>query len=180
MFPKRYAGLVQRFRVPCGFLLAFALAWFSKPSPWTLLAGLPFCVAGLALRAWAAGHLRKNQTLTTSGPYGWMRNPLYLGSLMLAGGFVVASGVWWLGLLFGGVFVLIYLPVIEQEEEHLRKLFPEFGDYAQRVPLLWPRAPASVSTAGFDPAQWRRNEEYKALLASVIGYALLALKSVPF
>ena len=180
MFPKPYAALVQRFRVPFGFLLAIALAWFSKPTSQTLLAGIPFCLAGLGLRAWAAGHLRKNQMLTVSGPYGWMRNPLYAGSLILAAGFVVASGTWWLGVLFGAVFILIYLPVIQQEEQHLRKLFPEFGDYAQSVSLLWPKPPRNPTQARFDPSQWKRNQEYKAVLAAAIGYALLSLKSVSF
>lgn len=180
MFPKPYADLVQRFRVPFGFLLAAALAWFSQPTPQSLAAGIPFCLAGLALRAWAAGHLRKNQTLSTSGPYGWMRNPLYAGSLILAAGFVVASRVWWLGLLFSAVFILIYLPVIQQEEQHLRKLFPEFGAYSQRVSLLWPKPPSRASAIRFEFLQWKRNQEYKAVLASVIGYALLSLKTVSF
>ena len=115
-----------------------------------------------------------------SGPYAWMRNPLYAGSLVLALGFVVASGRWWIGILFAAVFVLIYLPVIQQEEQHLKTLFPEFGDYARRVPLLWPKPPQRRSSVPFDVRQWHRNQEYKALLAAAIGYALLSLKSVSF
>lgn len=179
-FPKAYSDTVQRLRVPMGFLVAAALFWFATPSLRTLLRGLPLCLAGLCLRTWAAGHLRKNEALTVSGPYAWMRNPLYAGSLMLAAGFVVASGAPWLGLLFGAVFVLIYLPVIEQEEEHLRNLFPEHREYARRVSLFLPVPPKTGSPARFRWEQWRRNQEYKAILASLTGYLLLSLKSVSF
>ena len=76
------------------------------------------------MRAWAAGHLEKNLALTESGPYAHVRNPLYLGTLTVAAGFVIAARRWELGVLFAAVFVLIYLPVVELEEQHLRKLFP--------------------------------------------------------
>lgn len=177
-FSPGYARTVQRLRVPLGFVLAASMAWFSHPTARTLLAAVPLCVAGLTLRSWAAGHLRKNQTLAVSGPYAWMRNPLYAGSLLLAGGFVVGSGNPWLGLLFGAAFVLVYLPVIQQEEEHLAKLFPEFRAYATQVPLLWPKAPRMRTGERFSPSLWRTNEEYKALAATVTGFVLLALKAV--
>lgn len=176
-FPKPYADAVQRLRVPFGFILAGALGWFSKPSPLALVAGVPLCLAGLLLRSWAAGHLRKNETLTMSGPYAWMRNPLYAGSLLLTAGFVIASGTPWLGVLFGAVFLLIYLPVIEQEEQHLRVLFPEFAGYAASVPLLWPKPPRVRPGARFSWDTWRRNQEYKAIGATAIGFALMALKA---
>jgi len=175
-FSKRYADTVARLRVPFGFLLAAAFAWFAAPSPASLAAGLPVAAAGLLLRGWAAGHLAKNQRLATSGPYGRVRNPLYLGTLTAAAGLVIASRNWGLAVLFAAVFGLIYLPVIELEEQHLRKLFPEYKHYAERVPVLVPR----LRHAGArDRFQWRlywKNEEYQALLAFLAGAALLVWK----
>ena len=138
-FPKPYADAVAKLRVPGGFLLVAAFLWLSQPSWISLAAGLPVSVAGLALRAWAAGHLEKNLDLAQSGPYRYLRNPLYVGTLAVAAGLVAASRRWELGLLFAAVFLLIYLPVVELEEQHLRSLFPAYADYARRVPKLFPK-----------------------------------------
>ncbi|MGI8990890.1 MAG: methyltransferase family protein, partial [Bryobacteraceae bacterium] len=121
-FPKRYADQAARLRVSFGFVLVAAFACFSTPSVRSLSVGLPVSIAGLGLRAWAAGHLAKNRSLAESGPYAYTRNPLYLGTLMVAAGLVVAGRSAWLGLVFAAAFLLIYLPVIELEEQHLRNL----------------------------------------------------------
>ena len=149
-FPKSYADRVAKLRVPFGFVLVAAFAWFSRPTVESLLIGLPVSAAGLALRAWAAGHLAKNSQLARSGPYASVRNPLYLGTLLVAAGLVAASRSIGLGILFAAVFGLIYLPVIQLEEQHLRSLFPEFAAYAREVPALLPRFRASTGTV-FQP-----------------------------
>ena len=138
IFPKPYADFVARLRVPSGFLLVAAFAWFAHPSAQSLAFGLPLSTAGLMLRAWAAGHLAKNQQLTTGGPYAHARNPLYLGTLVVAAGLAIACRSLGLAILFALVFLFIYLPVIMLEEQHLRELFPEFEQYARKVPALIP------------------------------------------
>ncbi len=150
-FPKRYADTVARLRVPSGFLLVAVFAWFSRPTARSLAAGLPVSLLGLALRAWAAGCLAKNQRLSTEGPYAYTRNPLYLGTLLVAAGLVVASRSAGLGILFAAVFLLVYLPVIQNEEQHLRNLFPEYAGYAAHVPALWPRLTPFAPSAPFAP-----------------------------
>lgn len=173
LFPKPYADTVQRLRVPSGFLLAAAFAWLAAPTPLSLAASLPLCAAGLALRAWAAGHLRKNERLTTSGPYSWLRNPLYLGTLLMAAGATVAAARPSLALLVAAIFFLVYQPVMEQEEQHLRSLFPEFDEYASRVPQLLPKPPASPHPTPFSWAQYRHNREQKALYGLLMVFAFL-------
>ena len=172
-FSKPYADFVQRLRVPAGFLLVAAFAWLSRPTPASLAVGVPISLAGLLLRAWAAGHLAKNQTLATGGPYAWVRNPLYLGTLIVAAGLAIASLRWELAVLFAAVFALVYFPVIEQEEQHLRKLFPEFRSYAERVPMLVPRGRRMRSQSRFRFPLYRRNEEYNAALGYAAGLAWL-------
>src|SRR5690606_30753053 len=88
---KRYADFVARLRVPSGFLLVAAFAWFSRPTPESLAWGLPVSLAGLALRTWAAGHLAKNERLATEGPYAHTRNPLYIGTSLVAAGLAIAA-----------------------------------------------------------------------------------------
>jgi len=176
-FPKPYADLMARLRVPGGFVLVAAFAWLSDPSWRSLLCGLPVSVLGLWLRAWAAGHLAKNIRLAQSGPYAWMRNPLYLGTLLVALGLVISGRDWLLAAIFAVVFLFIYLPVIELEEQHLAKLFPEYAAYMERVPLLIPKPPTENSGRRFDWTLYRKNQEYQALLGFLAGAAWLVWKA---
>ena len=177
-FPKPYADFVQRLRVPCGFLLLITFALLSQPAVWSLALGVPISCIGLILRAWATGHLAKDQQLATSGPYAYVRNPLYAGTLIAAAGIVIASRDVWLAAIFAAVFLLVYLPTIELEEQHLRGKFPKYAEYAQHVPRL---IPARRWTAEQNPFSWtlyRRNQEYKALLGFVVAVIWLLLKCI--
>ena len=176
-FSKPYADAVAKLRVPFGFVMVAAFLWLSAPSTRSLAIGFPVSILGLALRGWAAGHLEKNTTLADGGPYAYVRNPLYIGTLLTAAGLVIASRRWELGVLFAAVFLLIYLPVVELEEQHLRQLFPEFADYARRVPQLIPRWGPSNDKAFRWPV-YAKNQEYQALLGFVVGEAVLVLKAM--
>ena len=176
-FPKPYADAVAKLRVPGGFLLVAAFLWLSKPSTQSLAVGLPVSFVGLAIRGWAAGHLEKNTALTDSGPYAWVRNPLYIGTLTVAAGLAIAARRWELGALFAAVFLLVYLPVVELEEQYLRELFPAFQEYAGRVPKLLPRAPQRAVGKAFQWRLYRHNREYEALLGFLAGVAVLFWKT---
>lgn len=176
-FPKHYADLVARLRVPSGFLLVAAFAWFSRPTAGSLEAGVPIAVLGLALRAWAAGCLAKNRELATGGPYAYTRNPLYLGTLVVAAGLAVAARSIGLAVLFAAIFALVYLPVIQLEEQHLRSLFPKYAEYAGRVPALWPRW-GGGNGGGFRWKLYWKNEEYQAGIGLAVGIAFLVWKAL--
>jgi protein-S-isoprenylcysteine O-methyltransferase Ste14 len=180
VFPKSYADTVQRLRVPTGLLLAAAFVWLAQPVLPTLLLGFPVALLGLAVRAWAAGHLRKNQQLTMSGPYAFVRNPLYIGTLLTAIGCTIAAAQPYLAAFIGVVFLFVYLPVMEQEEQHLANLFPEFAGYAKRVPQLLPRVPESVPAQSFAWAVYLQNKEQKAGYGFAAVYAFLIAKSIWF
>jgi len=176
-FPKPYADRVAKLRVPGGIVLAVAFLYLSEPTWPSIAYGTPISVAGLALRAWAAGHLEKNIALAESGPYAWVRNPLYLGTLLTISGLAIAARRWEIAALAAAVFLLIYLPVVELEEQHLRSLFPEYQPYAERVPKLWPKRPEARSTGRFESRRYVRNEEYKALAGFLAGLAVLCVKA---
>lgn len=176
-FPKPYADLAARLRVPGGFLLVAAFAWLARPTVESLAAGLPVSLLGLLLRGWAAGHLAKNRELAASGPYGYVRNPLYLGTLTVAAGLVIAAERWILAAIFGAVFLLIYLPVIELEEQHLRQLFSEYAGYARRVPALLPSLRYQGGSGRFQWALYLKNQEYQALAGFLAGAAYLAWRA---
>ncbi len=176
-FPKRYAELAARLRVPAGFVVSALFLIFAKPTWESLAIGGAVGLAGLALRAWAAGHLAKNQQLATSGPFAYLRNPLYVGTLIVGMGFAVAGAKVAIGVMLLAFFVLFYLPVVGEEEGHLRRLFPAYAEYERRVPKFFPRlTPVSPSSGKFNPTLYKKNEEYQALAAFVLVMGLLAVK----
>jgi protein-S-isoprenylcysteine O-methyltransferase Ste14 len=158
--------------------MAGALLWLADPEAVSLTIGLPVALAGLALRAWAAGHLEKDRELAESGPYAHVRNPLYAGSAAVAAGFVIASRRWEPAVLALAVFALVYLPAVQLEEEHLRSLFPRYGPYTRRVPALWPRiTPSPGEPKAFRWALYLRNREHHALAGFAAAAAALLWKA---
>ncbi|MEZ5352011.1 MAG: methyltransferase [Bryobacteraceae bacterium] len=176
-FPKHYADEVQRLRVPLGFAMVALFGWYAQPEKWSLWAGVPVSLCGLWIRAWAAGHLAKNETLATTGPFAYVRNPLYLGTLIVALGLALAGRQIGLAALFAAAFVFVYLPAMELEEQHLRHLFPEYGPYAEQVPMLMPRGKSSYEGGRFRWSLYRRNQEYQALAGLAAGIAFLVWRS---
>ena len=174
-------GLVKRIRVPLGLVVAGVFLIVARPLWATLLASLPLVLGGLWLRGYAAGYVRKNAELTTAGPYGYTRNPLYLGSMGIVLGFGVAAGSWWLGAVLLGVFLAVYYPTIFGEERYLRDHFVQFEDYVLRVPRLLPgwRAAAGLGELGaFSPALYRHHREYNAGMGAGAIYLALVLRMV--
>ena len=178
----RWQRIARRIRVPLGFLTAAVFLVFAKPTTQTLLFSLLLVGPGVWLRAYAAGYVRKNAELTRTGPYAYTRNPLYLGSILIAFGFAVAAGRWALGLLLVALFLLIYWPTIKSEEAFLRSAFAAFDAYAARVPRLFPRlTPArfsgeAVGAGRFGLGQYRHHREYNALIGALAIYVALALR----
>lgn len=184
--PERRGGTwVQRWRVPLGFLCGAAFMALARPEPLTLAVGGAVALLGLALRAWSAGHIRKNAQLATTGPYAHSRNPLYLGSFVLGIGFTVATGrPVLLGVVFAALFLGIYLPVMRVEAGTLAQLFGEpYVRYAGAVPLFVPRltpyrADDQPRDAKFDASLYMRYREYRAALGLLVAWGVLALKAL--
>lgn len=179
----KYGTLVQRMRVPLGFLFAGVFLFFAKPDFFWLAIGAGISVIGLLIRAWASGHIRKNQQLAVSGPYAHTRNPLYLGSFIMGLGFTLASGVWWLALLFALLFLGIYLPVMRAEAKELIDIFgAEYEKYSKAVPLFLPRItaynPENSSPQKFDFDLYLRYREYRAALGVAFALCILVAKAV--
>ena len=171
---------MQRWRVPLGFACAALFFLLAQPRPAMLIAGGLVALPGLALRAWATGHLRKNDALANTGPYAYTRNPLYLGSFVIGLGFTIAAGRLILGLVFAALFLGIYVPVMRVETRTLDELFgKDYQDYAAAVPLFLPRVTAYrtwAAKAKFDPALYRRYREYQAAIGLVVAWLVLAIK----
>jgi protein-S-isoprenylcysteine O-methyltransferase Ste14 len=181
---------VQRWRVPLGFVVAALFLVLARPRALTLAVGGAVAVGGLLVRAWASGHIRKNDALAVSGPYAYTRNPLYLGTFILGAGFTIAAaGDWWLlylvlGGMFAALFLGIYLPVMRVEALTLAQLFGEdYRRYAASVPLLFPRLTpygdaGRAESLTFDLSLYLRYREYRAALGLLVGWSVLALKAL--
>lgn len=181
---ERWQRIARRIRVPLGFVTAalylFEL-WRKPPHPaaiaWSLLLVLP----GLWLRGYASGYVKKNRELTQTGPYAHTRNPLYLGSILIAAGFAVALLSWPVGAMLAAMFLIIYVPVIASEERFLRSTFPDFEAYCRRVPRLVPRFSAGkpgggeteVSSGKFSLELYLRHREYNAAIGAALLYLSL-------
>src|SRR5438270_4617294 len=174
---------MQRWRVPLGFVCAAIFFVLARPHPLTLLIGGLVALSGLALRAWASGHLRKNEALATTGPYAYTRNPLYLGSFLIGLGFTIAAGQVLLIVIFLVMMLGIYLPVMRVESATLAELFgKKYARYAKEVPLLFSRlVPYRTQTGSkFDQSLYLRYREYRAAIGIVIAWLLLVLKAMFF
>lgn len=166
-----------RWRVRVGYPVALVYLALSRPTPKWLAIGGAIGILGLAIRAWAAGHLRKHRALAVGGPYAFTRNPLYFGSVILAGGFMVAGRSIWAAIVVAAYLVLFYPAVMRREEAELQGHYGEdFQRYASRVPLFWPRftpVANSSNAEGFSPQQYRKNREYQAAIGFVLGLFVL-------
>lgn len=175
---------MQRWRVPLGFVCGALFLFFARPTLGLLLIGAVVALPGLALRAWASGHLRKNESLATSGPYAHTRNPLYLGSFLIGLGFTIAGGRWLLAIIPIVMLLGIYVPVMRVESGTIAELFGvKYERYAKEVPLFLPRLSAyrnQVTPTKFDSSLYLRYREYRAALGVLIAWSLLALKAIYF
>jgi protein-S-isoprenylcysteine O-methyltransferase Ste14 len=177
-FPKKFAEWVARTRVTAGFVVTVVFLWMSQPSVKSCLVGGAVAFAGLGIRAWAAGHLRKNRQLAVSGPYAHVRNPLYVGTLVAGIGFGVAGTNVAIAAILVAFFMLYYLPVVEEEESHLRKILPGYDEYCRRVPRLLPSlGPRYRSGERFCWKLYLSNREYQAAIGFAVVMAALALKA---
>jgi protein-S-isoprenylcysteine O-methyltransferase Ste14 len=179
----QWQRIARRIRVPLGFIFAGVFLWLARPTWHTMLASLLLVVPGIWLRAYAAGYVRKNSELTRTGPYAHTRNPLYLGSTMIAFGFAAAADSWILLIALAILFTVIYLPTIRSEEQYLREHFAGFDEYCRQVPRLLPRltaAPTTDASGSFSSKLYLHHREYNASMGAIAIYAALAARLLFF
>jgi protein-S-isoprenylcysteine O-methyltransferase Ste14 len=170
---------LYRWRVRTAFFAFLLVLVLAEPTVMSIGAGALLSLAGLGIRAWASGHLRKDKSLAVSGPYRYTRNPLYLGNLILGISLSVGSGSHWVAGIFAAYFLMFYPAIIHVERERMNTLFPgEYDEYRRFVPLFFPfrrPLPRGRDTA-FSWEQYRRNKEHRALLGTAVFWLVMAAK----
>jgi len=183
---RDWPTIARRIRVPLGFVFAAAYLWFAQPKWWSLIAGAAVIAPGLLLRGVASGHVRKDREVTVTGPYAYSRNPLYLGSALIAAGFALAARDLWIAAALLAIFIAIYLPTVRSEEAYLRATFPRFAEYAASVPRFFPRFPAAQfppvegEPRGFSRELYLKHREYNAALGTALMLLALAARLLWF
>lgn len=163
----------SRLRVRAGWLAGALVLVLARPSSNSILLGVLLAIPGEALRIWASGHIEKTRTLTTGGPYAFTRNPLYLGSLLITLGVVLASRSVWATVAVVAYGVAFYPSVVREEAGYLRQNFCEYDAWAAKVPLFLPSlVPRGPRATHFSWARVTRNREWMTALA-VPGIVLL-------
>lgn len=175
--------IARRIRVPLGFAFAAVYIWLARPTRASIALGAIIAIAGLTIRTLASGHVQKNEVLTVTGPYAYTRNPLYLGSIVLAIGFLISARSWWIALIAVLMLFVVYLPVIRSEESFLRGRFPEYEEYSSHVPRLFPRFGAyfgakKSSDGSFSWHLYWKHREYNAALGLTCMIAVLIAKLI--
>lgn len=160
---------LARRRVSLGFVTAVAALVLAHPTWESWRAGLLVAALGEAIRVWAAGHLEKSREVTRSGPYRWVRHPLYVGSSVMALGIVLASRSVVVAILATIYMVSTITAAVRTEEAYLRRTF---GDTYER----YARREAEPTPRRFSVARALRNREYRAVLGLTVGFALLAAR----
>jgi protein-S-isoprenylcysteine O-methyltransferase Ste14 len=142
--PTWFRGFIQgKTRIVLAWIFAFWLALSAREYP--TLPGIALCFVGATLRFWASGYLRKDRRPAVGGPYAQVRNPLYLGTYLMALGTAWAAGSYALLATATVLFAAIYHFIILDEENKLDRLFGDpYREYRRLVPRFLPRPwPAS-------------------------------------
>ena len=178
-----YSEVAKRLRLPLGFVLGITYLIFARPTPLTLAVGGVVALIGVLIRAWASGHISKNERLATTGPYAHTRNPLYFGSFLIAAGFAIAVH-WALLLVVVAFFALVYAPTMQRERANIAGRFPgEYDAYAANVPAFVPRPTPWRAThpeegGGFSVDLYMKHGEWKAALTYLVVMAWLIYRTV--
>ena len=161
---------VARLRVTIGFIAGVFVLWLAHPTARSLAIGAVVAAIGEAVRVWAAGHLEKGREVTRSGPYGFTRHPLYLGSSLIGIGLAIASASLVVALLVLAYLAITLTAAIRTEEAHLTDKFGSaYPAYRE--------GRGGVERRGFSFARAMRNREYRAILGLLFVMVVLAWKA---
>lgn len=179
MLNKKSINLIYKWRVKAGTLGLVLALFFAQPTISSFLAGFTICGLGLALRAWACGHLKKDKSLAISGPYRFTRNPLYLGNLIIGLSVVITSLSLIVAIYFVLYFFIFYPVIIVVEKEKMKQRFPEeYNQFEEHVPLFFPTLKPSLpqNNPRFSWSLYLQNKEWRAVVAGFLFWGIILAK----
>ena len=165
----------HRYRQFIGIAFIFLVTVAGRPLAGLFWLGVVFVLAGIAVRMWASGHIKKNRELATDGPYAYVRHPLYVGNILLGIGYCFASGLWWSGPLYLLILLVFYPPAIRYEDDKLHRFFKEDWEaWRKKTLALIPRLHTPAGPGG----EWSFHQSLRQNGEPVIALVLLACLAV--
>ena len=156
----------RKHRQFAGVALVLLFTALGTPTLTVWSAGAIVVTIGMLVRLWASGIVVKNEILATSGPYGFVRHPLYVGNVLIGLGFCLASGLWWSWAAFAALFLYFYPHTIRYEDQKLHRLFGEpWERWSAKTRALWPRLTPYVDEVAGDAPATRARWSLKLSLA---------------
>lgn len=173
----------HRSRQFIGIVFLIVLTIVGAPTDRNLyFAGVLIAVLGILVRLWASGHVKKDKVLATTGPYAYVRHPLYVGNHLITFGFCLASGLWWSVIVFAALSLFYYPQTIAHEDKLLAKLFPgQWEPWAKRTRALIPRFTPyrSGQTAEWSFAQSLRKNGEPIIAALLLAFLYILYRRLP-
>lgn len=167
----------DHFRQFIGVSFVILVSLAGRPNKPLFVIGVVLAILGIAARLWSSGHIKKNKTLATDGPYAYVRHPIYVGNITLGVGFCLASGLWWSYPLFIGILLIFYPHAIRHEDEKLHQMFR--GDWERwsgrtraLIPRFTPYQPNQQSSWSFMQSLRHNGEPIIALFLLSLLYIL--------
>jgi protein-S-isoprenylcysteine O-methyltransferase Ste14 len=167
---------LARLRVALGWVFGLLVIVLAQPTGASIAIGMSVAAAGEAIRVWAAGHLNKAREVTSSGPYRWIRHPLYLGSTVMGIGLAIASRSAAVAVLVAVYLAGTFTAAIKSEEAYLRRAFGEQYDLYRSGQAAKRRSPLATGRR-FSVRQAIANREHRAVLGLLVAILLLVLKA---
>jgi protein-S-isoprenylcysteine O-methyltransferase Ste14 len=175
-FGSTLVAALARLRVALGFVFGVLVLVLAEPTGRSLAIGMSIAACGEAIRIWAAGHLHKSREVTSSGPYRWLRHPLYVGSSVMGAGLAIACANILVAVLIAVYLISTLTAAIKSEEAFLRRTFGEQYDL-YRSGVAAQRRDVRASARRFTVAQAMANREYRAVIGFVVALLLLVWKA---
>ena len=169
---------LSRVRVRAGYLAGLVVLLFAAPTRESLMVGGAFAAIGESIRLWASGHIEKTLRLATGGPYAHTRNPLYVGSVVMALGLLAATCST-ISIVAGLAYLSVFYPfIIREEAEFLRSKFGAAYDaWALEVPIFFPRiTPGGPRATRYEWNRLAANHEWRSVLGLLLLGAAMVLR----
>jgi protein-S-isoprenylcysteine O-methyltransferase Ste14 len=168
----------QRWRQYLGIVFLILLVLAGQPIGLLFNLGAPIVLLGIAIRLWASGHVKKNQSLATSGPYAYVRHPLYVGNHLIALGYCLASSLWWSLPVWIAVALAFYPHAIRDEDQRLAQRFPaQWNEWSRQTKALIPRlSPYPEGGRGLWSFAQSMRENGEPLIAALLIAGLFVLR----
>ncbi len=177
-------NLIRTLKYTILFVLIALLLIFARPTTLSFVGGTILIAFGELIRIWATGHIEKNKKLTTTGPYAYVKNPMYIGTFFIGTGFCITARNYYILIISLALFFIYYIPYKKRvEASRLTRIFGnEYIDYDKQVPDLIPRlTPYKKGQRISSVRKWRfrvllSNNEQGTLLAIILGLILMGIR----